>query len=87
MEEKKGKRGGEVLSEFAGSAMELKDAVLANPFSRDSMDEGIDKAIDMPEEERRARMQRLLAHVKKYDIAYWTQHVMGKFAKLTAAGK
>ena len=65
----------------------MKDAVLANPFSRDSMDEAIDKAIDMPEEERRARMQSLLAHVKKYDIGYWTRHVMAKFAKLTASGQ
>ncbi len=84
---KNGEPGVLVLSEFAGSAMELKDAVLANPFSRDSMDEAIDKAIDMPEEERRARMQSLLAHVKKYDIGYWTRHVMAKFAKLTASGK
>jgi glucosylglycerol-phosphate synthase len=84
---KNGEPGVLVLSEFAGSAMELKDAVLANPFSRDSMDEAIDKAIDMPQEERRARMQNLLAHVKQYDIAYWTQHVMAKFAKLTASGQ
>jgi len=84
---KNGEPGVLVLSEFAGSAMELKDAVLANPFSRDSMDEAIDKAIDMPEEERRARMQGLLAHVKQYDIAYWTRHVMAKFAKLTASAK
>jgi glucosylglycerol-phosphate synthase len=84
---KNGEPGVLVLSEFAGSAMELKDAVLANPFSRDSMDEAIDKAIDMPQEERSARMQGLLAHVKQYDIAYWTQHVMAKFAKLTASGQ
>jgi glucosylglycerol-phosphate synthase len=67
--------------------MELKDAVLTNPFSRNSMDDAIDQAIDMPEDERRARMQRLLAHVKQYDIAYWTRHVMAKFAKLTASAQ
>jgi glucosylglycerol-phosphate synthase len=80
---KQGESGVLVLSEFAGSAMELSDAVLANPFSRSSMDDAIDQALDMPEQERRARMQRLWAHVKKYDIAYWTRHVMDQFAGLT----
>lgn len=84
---KNGESGVLVLSEFAGSAMELSDAVLANPFSRSSMDDAIDQALDMPDEERRARMQRLLVHVRKYDIAYWTRHVMGLFARLTSPGK
>lgn len=84
---KNGESGVLVLSEFAGSAMELSDAVLANPFSRSSMDDAIDQALDMPDDERRARMQRLLAHVRKYDIAYWTRHVMGLFARLTSPGK
>jgi len=84
---KKGKSGVLVLSEFAGSAMELDDAVLVNPFSRSSMDDALDQALDMPEDERLARMQRLWAHVQKYDIAYWTRHVLSRFAKLTDSGK
>jgi glucosylglycerol-phosphate synthase len=84
---KNGESGVLVLSEFAGSAMELSDAVLVNPFSRDSMDDGLDQALDMPLQERSERMQRLLAHVRKYDLAYWTKHVMSQFAKLTAEEK
>jgi len=84
---KNGEPGVLVLSEFAGSAMELDEAVLVNPFSRNSMDNGLDQALDMPQEERRARMQRLLAHVKQYDLAYWTRHVLGQFAKLTGSAK
>jgi glucosylglycerol-phosphate synthase len=84
---KNGEPGVLVLSEFAGSAMELKDAVLVNPFSRSSMDDGLDRALDMPQDERRARMQRLLAHVRQYDLAYWTRHVLGQFAKLTGSAK
>ncbi|MBG6073223.1 MULTISPECIES: glucosylglycerol-phosphate synthase [unclassified Polaromonas] len=84
---KNGESGVLVLSEFAGSAMELSDAVLVNPFSRNSMDEGLDQALDMPLQERSERMQRLLAHVRKYDLAYWTKHVMSQFAKLTADEK
>jgi glucosylglycerol-phosphate synthase len=61
--------------------------VLVNPFSRSSMDDGLDQALDMPQEERRARMQRLLAHVKQYDLGYWTRHVMRQFARLTDSAK
>jgi glucosylglycerol-phosphate synthase len=84
---KNGESGVLVLSEFAGSAMELTDAVLVNPFSRSSMDDALDQALDMPQQERSERMQRLLAHVKQYDLAYWTRHVLGQFAKLTGSAK
>jgi glucosylglycerol-phosphate synthase len=84
---KNGAPGVLVLSEFAGSAMELTDAVLVNPFSRSSMDDALDQALDMPQEERRARMQRLLAHIKQYDLGYWTRHVMRQFARLTDSAK
>ncbi len=79
---KLGEPGVLLLSEFAGTAMELDDAVLVNPFSINSLDETLDQALDMPVEERRQRMQRLLAHVQKYDIKFWTQHVVDQFASL-----
>lgn len=79
---KQGEPGVLLLSEFSGAAMELSDAVLVNPFSLDSMDDTLDQALDMPMDERRQRMGRLFEHVKKYDIKYWTQHVLDKFAEL-----
>jgi trehalose-6-phosphate synthase len=48
-----------VLSEFAGAAVELGSAVLANPYSHRSMDGAILQALDMPAEERTARMTAL----------------------------
>jgi glucosylglycerol-phosphate synthase len=71
-----------VLSEFSGAALELEDAVLVNPFSRSSLDDTLDQALDMPVQERIDRMKRLAVHVKKYDIGYWTRHVLEKFALL-----
>lgn len=84
---KQGEPGVLVLSEFAGSAMELHDAVLVNPFSRTSLDRTLDQALDMPEQERKERMQRLWEQVKQYDLAYWTRHVLGQFAKLTGSAR
>ena len=67
------------LSEFAGVAVELSDAVIANPFSNKSMDASIDQALDMPEEERRARMLQLRRKVAKYDIKAWAAEQQRQF--------
>lgn len=75
-------RGVLVLSEFAGAAVELPNAVLTNPYSHRSMDAAVDQALDMSEEEQRARMQRLRNSVRHYDIAHWARHVMGRFGEI-----
>ncbi|SDZ40946.1 glucosyl-glycerol phosphate synthase [Jannaschia faecimaris] len=61
-----------VLSEFAGAAVELGEAVIANPFSHRSMDRAILTALDMPEEERRRRMASLRDAVRGNDVRNWT---------------
>jgi len=60
-----------VLSEFAGAAVELEDAVIANPFSNRSMDRAIEVAMAMPEEERKRRMASLREAVAETDIKSW----------------
>ncbi|MGD1956131.1 MAG: trehalose-6-phosphate synthase, partial [Sphingomonadales bacterium] len=77
-----GEPGALVLSEFAGAAAELPDAVMTNPYSHDDMDRAIDLALDMPLDERRARMDRLRKNVETWDVHYWADHVMGKFKAL-----
>ncbi len=65
-----------VLSEFAGAAVELGDAILTNPFSNKSMDTAILTALHMPEAERRRRMRALRNAVPDTDVRDWTP---GKF--------
>ena len=60
-----------VLSEFAGAAVELGDAVLTNPFSHRSMDHAIQAALAMPETDRRLRMEALRKAVLANDIHKW----------------
>ncbi|MDE2130062.1 MAG: glucosylglycerol-phosphate synthase [Betaproteobacteria bacterium] len=71
-----------VLSEFAGAAVELADAVLVNPNSISQMDAAIDRALDMPIDEQRQRMQRLDAVVCQRDIGHWTRHMLAAFDAL-----
>ncbi|RVV96741.1 glucosylglycerol-phosphate synthase [Mesobaculum littorinae] len=69
-----------VLSEFAGAAIEMGSAILANPFSYRSMDRAILQALDMPEDERRGRMERMRETIKRYDIRAWAEDQMAGFA-------
>lgn len=60
-----------VLSELAGAATELSDALLVNPFDIDQTAATIRRALSMPREERRARMGALRRRVAGYDVHRW----------------
>lgn len=65
-----------VLSEFAGAAQELDDAVLVNPFHVDGIAEKMRLAIDMEPEERRRRMKSLRAKVMEHDVHRWARSAL-----------
>ena len=62
-----------ILSQFAGAAQQLKEAVLVNPHSPDDIARAIRTALDMPLDERKRRWQILNASVRDENIASWTQ--------------
>ena len=61
-----------VLSEFAGAAAELEGALTVNPYDVDGCAEAYHRALAMPRDERRARMRRLRARVRAYDVHAWS---------------
>lgn len=63
--------GALVLSEFAGAAVQLHEAVMTNPFSHRSMDKAIVEALSMTPLERKRRMSSLRAAVAADDISNW----------------
>jgi trehalose 6-phosphate synthase len=60
-----------ILSRFAGAALQLKDALLVNPYSADEISDAIKTAIDMPIEERIRRWQAMHESVKNEDVVAW----------------
>ena len=60
-----------VLSQFAGAAEEMVDALIVNPYDIDSMAETIHKALTMPLPERRRRHESLLRTIRKNDVRAW----------------
>jgi len=60
-----------VLSELAGAADELQEALLVNPFDLDAVADALNRALTMPEDERRARMSALRARVRSGSVHNW----------------
>ena len=60
-----------ILSQFAGAAAQLKEAVLINPFSAEEMSDAIALALAMPREERIRRWQALMENVANEDVMWW----------------
>lgn len=65
-----------ILSEFAGAAVEFSYAVLTNPYDMASLQSGLLQALQMNEEERTRRMERLYEEVCHFDIHYWASEFL-----------
>lgn len=60
-----------VLSQYAGAAEELEDALIVNPHDTEEMAEKMLQALDMPLEERQKRHESLLERVRQSDVSIW----------------
>jgi trehalose 6-phosphate synthase/phosphatase len=65
-------RGMLVLSNTAGAAFNLKDAVLVDPLSRESIVAGLHQAQHMGAKERSARWEKMRRAVAHHDLFWWT---------------
>jgi trehalose 6-phosphate synthase/phosphatase len=65
-----------VLSEFAGAAAEMAEALHVNPFDISSTAETYHRALTMPVEERRLRMSALRRRVFAYDVDRWVANFL-----------
>jgi trehalose 6-phosphate synthase/phosphatase len=60
-----------VLSEFAGAAAEMGEAILINPFDEERTAAGVDRALTMDERERKLRMCALHSRVLRNNVFAW----------------
>jgi len=65
-----------ILSRCAGAAQEMEEALIVNPFVPSSVADAIDRALDMPLEERRERHTALLARVLSGTAVEWGQRFL-----------
>ena len=60
-----------VLSRFAGAAEQMREALLVNPYDIPATAQAIQRALQMPLDERRARHAALLAQTRAQDVHWW----------------
>lgn len=62
-----------ILSEMAGSAKELSEAILVNPTDRAALVRSIAKALEMPDEEQERRLRIMQESLGRYTIFQWVK--------------
>jgi trehalose 6-phosphate synthase/phosphatase len=60
-----------ILSEMAGAAKEMNEAILINPNSFEDFASAILRALTMPLDEQQSRMKILQKRLKRYDVEKW----------------
>lgn len=65
-----------VISETAGAASELGEAILVNANDFNSIAEGIKTALEMPDEEIITRNKRMHERLKRYNVFFWASEFL-----------
>jgi alpha,alpha-trehalose-phosphate synthase [UDP-forming] len=71
-----------VLSKFTGAAVELRDALMVNPYDKEGVADAIHRGLEMERGERRMRMERMRRHVMEHNIYRWAARVLGDLREL-----
>lgn len=78
-----------ILSEFAGAARELSDALIVNPYDTEQFADAIQYAVDMDPAERRVRMDRMRRVVEEHNVYRWAANLLSELVgtRATDAGE
>jgi len=80
-----GGSGALLLSEFAGAAEELREALPCNPFDVEGLSGSIELALELDEDDRRWRIERLAERVRRHDVFAWLDQEVGTLEAVAAA--
>jgi trehalose 6-phosphate synthase/phosphatase len=75
-----------ILSELAGAAQELDEALIINPYDERGFTAAVARAIDMPSWERRRRMQALRRRVAGRDVLAWASDILDRLERRKGLG-
>jgi trehalose 6-phosphate synthase/phosphatase len=73
-----------VLSEFAGAATELSEAVIVNPYDIQATGRALSTALSMPKSERHARLKAMAGRVRANNIGVWNQRFLTDIAAVVS---
>ncbi len=75
-------RGVLVLSQFAGAARELTEALIVNPYDLDEAASALAVALEMPLDEQRARMRSMRAYMAEFNVYRWAGRMLVEAGRL-----
>jgi trehalose 6-phosphate synthase/phosphatase len=78
---KQGRDGVLVLSEFTGAAAEMAEALRVNPYDEERMAETLARALNMPAEEQRERIEPMYRRVVRNDVFAWGKRFLGSLKR------
>jgi trehalose 6-phosphate synthase/phosphatase len=67
-----------ILSEMAGAAKELGEAILINPNSMEEISDALKKALEMPVDEQIRRNTVMQTRLERYDVVRWAEDFIQK---------
>ncbi|MEL7588659.1 MAG: bifunctional alpha,alpha-trehalose-phosphate synthase (UDP-forming)/trehalose-phosphatase [Prolixibacteraceae bacterium] len=76
------KTGVMIISEMAGVAKEMGEAIVINPNNESEIAEAIHQALSMPLEEQRERMEFIQQRIKRYDVFKWAAEFVKALRKV-----
>lgn len=71
-----------ILSELAGSAKELREAVIVNPNSIQEIADSLELALTMPQPEQIRRNQLMQNRIQSYNVIRWAQDFLAALTKV-----
>ena len=74
------KSGVLILSEFAGAAQELPNALIVNPYDTEKMVASLNTALDMDLAESKKRLASMKERVMRFDALYWAKSFISDLA-------
>jgi len=77
-----GGKGVLILSELAGAASELSEAILVNPTDTADVASAITRALAMPLYEQRNRIALMQRRLQEYDVTKWVNDFMDQLAQV-----
>jgi trehalose 6-phosphate synthase/phosphatase len=76
-----------VLSEFAGAAQELGEALRINPYDEEGTAATIIRALEMPADRRRERMNAMYERIRRDDAVAWSERFLTSMRAVAADGR
>lgn len=75
-------RGVLILSQFAGAARELPEALIVNPYDTEQCAAAVRDALAMPPDEQRARMRSMRALLMEFNVYRWAGRMLLDAARM-----